>query len=526
MARLKAILKLTKEVLKNFSIAFSRAKELGITDEDLKYIYEVGKDKFRISIRIPNSKERSTKLVTGLLDAINIKWDMVKQIEQNIQGQLSNNTVDKSLTIEDGIKKFMKYRENLVNSNNLEFTTYEDDVRTIDGRFIRDTELLTKLIVNLTKKEAQDYVDDLWKATNITDAKLGEKLSENTIYKPFALLHKIFEYFRTELELIEINPFSNVKNKPKYTPKSQNYLVTDEIKYVLKAIERKNIRFKSLVNLVLETGLRIEELTAIKWSDINRLRGTVKISRALRKSNLANELIIKDVKTDSSEREITFSQYTLELLDNYRKFKNACGIVVTNDDFIFTAWDSNELVDPARYSKEWTEFIKDLGFKNLPLKNVRHTSATFMLQDNPNLKAVQKRFGHSKATTTLGIYNQSNYYEDKKLLEKFEKEFRNNLGYTIADLYRISVNRLQNKRQLNKFIQDLIGNPINESCFEDDLRICQDYLFNLYPIFNKIAEIDSKLDDDEIEAIYSGFTEIYSKIKLDTIDLEMDSIKI
>lgn len=420
----------------------------------------------------------------------------------------------------------MNYRSALVDGNNLEFTTYEDDIRTINSRFIKDNELLTKQIIDINKNDAQKYVDELWKATNTTNSKYGKKLSENTIYKPFSLIHKLFEYFRIELEIIETNPFSNVKKKPKYTPKSQNYLVTDEIKYVIKELERKNIRFKSLINLVLETGLRIEELTGIKWGDINRLRGTIKISRALRKSSLTGELIIKDVKTNSSEREITFSQYTLMLLDNYRAFKEACGIIVTNDDFIFTTWDSNELIDPARYSKEWTEFVHKLGFKDLPLKNIRHTSATFMLQDNPNLKAVQKRFGHTKATTTLGIYNQSNYYEDKKLLEKFEKEFRNNLSITIADLYRISVGRLQNKRKLNKFVQDLTGKAIDDSSFDDDLKNCQEYLFDLYPVFSKIAEIDNKLDDEEIEAIYSGFTDIYSNIKLETLDLNINNISI
>ena len=42
--------KLTKEVIERFSITFNKAKSLEITDEDLKYIYEIGPDKFRISI--------------------------------------------------------------------------------------------------------------------------------------------------------------------------------------------------------------------------------------------------------------------------------------------------------------------------------------------------------------------------------------------------------------------------------------------------------------------------------------------
>lgn len=48
---------------------------------------------------------------------------------------------------------------------------------------------------------------------------------------------------------------------------------------------------------------------------------TIKIVHAVVKSRLTGELIVKDLKTDDSEREISISDYSLELINNYREFK-------------------------------------------------------------------------------------------------------------------------------------------------------------------------------------------------------------
>ena len=107
--------KLSKETLERFSISYNQARALGITDEDLKYIYEVGEDKFRISIR--DGKERITKIVYGLTNAINVKWQMVHEIEMNRLSQGSRNGVDKNkyrqLTVIDGFDLFFSYRKSL-----------------------------------------------------------------------------------------------------------------------------------------------------------------------------------------------------------------------------------------------------------------------------------------------------------------------------------------------------------------------------------------------------------------------------
>ena len=141
-----------------------------------------------------------------------------------------------------------------------------------------------------------------------------------------------------------------------------------------------------------------------------------------------------------------------------------------------------------------------------------------MLQGETNIEAVKKRFGWSKVSTVLGVYNQSNLEEDRKLLNKFEEEFRNSLGLTYTELYRISVNRFSNQRKINSFIQYMLGKPIEKINYLEDLKICQEYLFRLFPVFKKISNIDHLLDDEEIDTIFEGFKKVYKKIKIEPLN--------
>lgn len=110
-------------------------------------------------------------------------------------------------------------------------------------------------------------------------------------------------------------------------------------------LEFENIRFKTLITLIMDTGLRREEALALKYSDINKLRGTINIARAFVKSRLDNRFIIKPNRRKKSEREIVSTAYALELIGRWRRFKEACGFVVNDEDYIFTSWDSMELIN-------------------------------------------------------------------------------------------------------------------------------------------------------------------------------------
>ena len=59
---------------------------------------------------------------------------------------------------------------------------------------------------------------------------------------------------------------------------------------------------------------------------------------------------------------------------------------------------------------------------------------------------------------------------------------------------------------------------IDGTNFDINLERCQDYFRELFPIFDKILNIDSSLDDEEIDALFEGFTPLYRKIKIESLD--------
>ena len=118
--------------------------------------------------------------------------------------------------------------------------------------------------MDIDEEMARQIVENMREIKPVKSTKKDGVISVNTLTNPYSLLHSSFEYYRKELKIIKTNRFTSIDKKPSYKPQKQNYLILDEMHYVLREVSKKNIRFKLLVNLFLELGLRIEELAAIK----------------------------------------------------------------------------------------------------------------------------------------------------------------------------------------------------------------------------------------------------------------------
>lgn len=517
-----AIDKLSKSIIKRFSISYSEAKRMGITDEDLKYISELDPGNYRISI--PAFDKRRTKLVHDLLEAIKIKYSMIKQINEDqkeyAEKQETLNDARAKITkynlVRDGIELYLKERKKDYERGFIQITTYEQDIHDYNSsKYLIDYGIYDAVINDVNEDYAQEYVNYLWDKTTIK----GKRLAENTIYKPFSFIHKVFNYFKDDLKLIKYNPFDSVKKKPQAVSKDKEYFTKEEMHYIKERLEFENIRFKTLITFMMDMGCRREEALAIKYSDFNKFRETISIERAFVKSKIDNRYIIKPVKRKKSEREIVCTSYVLELISNYRKFKNACGFIVKDDDFVFTAWDSIEIIDPDRYTKEFKEFLQKIGIqKDAPLKNMRHTNTTFFVAKGENIKAIQNRVGHENIETTLGIYAQTNMLEDRKLVQSYEEEFYNKLGVSMAELYKIVSNRFSDKKKLISILESVGDEYIDDSNYEIQLEKCQNYFKDLFPIFDKILKVDKLIDEEEIDSLFVGFESMYRRIKIEKIE--------
>ena len=515
--------KLSKTLIKKFSISYSEATRLGIIDEDLKYISETATNTFRVSVPNPYGK-RKTKVEHNILDAIHTKYDFIKEIqnegkiieEKNKTLEDSKKEISKFNTVREGIGLYMRERKQDLERGFIQDGTYEQDVIDFEkSNYLKNSKLLDEIIADVDIFKAQAYVNYLYDIKT----KNGKRLSENTIYKPYSFIRKVFNYFKNDLLIIDSNPFDRVKNKPHAVAKNKEYFTEEEMHFIHDKVELENIRFRTLIVLMLDSGMRREEALGLKFSDINKVRKTLTISRAYIKSKINNKDIVKPTKTKSSLREIALTSHSLDLLDKYRLFKEACGFVITEDDYIFTAWDSLDLIDPSRFSMEFKKFLKKINInKVIPLKNLRTTNTTFFVAKGQNLKAIQKHEGHSTFDTTMTFYAQSNLTEERKLANVYEEEFYNKLGLSVAEIYKIVSNRFNDNKKLVSVLEKICNVEIDSLNYDFELERCKEYFKELFPIFNKILKIDSLLNDEEIDALFVGYTSTYLSIKIEPLE--------
>ena len=514
---------LSRKVIKKYSISYNEAQSMGITDNDLKYIYEISKNKFRVSVPDPFGKRR-TKVMHNILDAIKLKYEYEREIneikknrkEENLSINENRKSITSFSTVAEGIEVYIKERKKAFERGLIQESTYEGDICDFKyNNYLKNSKIFDEQIGKVDVDRAQKFIYYLYDIKK----KDGKMISTTTMHNQFIFINKIFNYFK-KIKIIKENPFDSVIDKPKREiSNDSNYLEDIEMHYVHEKIEFENIRLRTLVIIMLDMGLRKEEALALKYSDFNKIRNTVKVSISVIRSRLSGKIIVKKLKTRPSEREIIVTKHVLELINNMKTFKEACGFKVTKDDYIFTAWDSMRLISPDRYAREFATFMKkNENITQIPLKNLRATNTTFFASKGYNLKALQKRVGHSDFDTTAKYYIKSNFSEDQKLVDAYEEEFYNKLGLSVVDLYKIVNNRLNDDKKLINILEKVCNTFIDDSNFELELDRCQKYFRSLFPVFDKISKIDSLLSDDDLDTLLMGYKSKYLNIKIEPLE--------
>ncbi len=111
--------------------------------------------------------------------------------------------------------------------------------------------------------------------------------------------------------------------------------------------------------------------------------------------------------------------------------------------------------------------------------------------------------------------------EERKLANVYEEEFYNKLGLSVAELYKIVSNRFKDNKKLISVLEKVCNEYIDGSNFEIQLERCQNYFKELFPIFDKVIKIDSILEDEEIDALFVGYTSLYLSIKIEPLQPTM-----
>lgn len=185
-----------------------------------------------------------------------------------------------------------------------------------------------------------------------------------------------------------------------------------------------NFTFRNLgIYICLSTGMRIGEVCALKWGDINLQTETIGINRTIERIYIIEgdtrhtEVIIGTPKTKNSIREIPMSRELLRLIRPLKK--------VMNDDF-FILTNEAKPTEPRTYRNYYKDLLKKLDIPDLKFHGLRHSFATRCIESQCDYKTVSVILGHANISTTLNLYVHPNMEQKKKCIDRMFKSLGTN----------------------------------------------------------------------------------------------------
>lgn len=253
------------------------------------------------------------------------------------------------------------------------------------------------------------------KASNIQvyyNGLISEKnKSANTIKSINKLIKAALNQAQKE-QFIILNPCNYIK-LPKIEEKKEiEAFSLEEQRLFIKSLE--NHRLRALFKFALGTGLRIGEIIAIRWTDIDFKTNEVTISRTFKRvaklgvtEGAKTEIIEQAPKTKYSARTIPIPSSIIKELKDHKKRqleeKLRAGEIYADNDLIFP----NELGQPLDARNLTRSYQRALKRANIPYRKfhaLRHTYATRLFENGIPLKTIQVLLGHSKLEITSNIY--------------------------------------------------------------------------------------------------------------------------
>ena len=271
-------------------------------------------------------------------------------------------------------------------------------------------------IQKLTPPIVQNFYNDRFLNGRI-DGKGG--LSSKTLRNMHNMFHQAMEQAKIN-GLIMQNPTDNAII-PKSQKKEMRVLSVQEQLRLLNVVHLHRLGFA--IKFDLATGLRIGELCALKWSDLNYQKKTVKISRTLQRiktNQLEREeldgsenmtmVVEGDVKTSSGFREIPIpDKIWMELLQHQQRQQQeymSLGVPILPDGYIF-AMPFGTCVEPSTMRDALNYLLAVAEIEHANFHSLRHTFATRAIEAGMPVKTLSDILGHSQVQITMDLYCHS-----------------------------------------------------------------------------------------------------------------------
>lgn len=239
--------------------------------------------------------------------------------------------------------------------------------------------------------------------------KLNDGLSAKYVSDMIVILKSMSKYASKTYNCK--NPICDLE-LPK-TEKSELKLYTKEQQNSLKsALLRKMSLTKLGILLCLYTGIRVGELCALKWSDINLHEQTISISKTCQRirtnGDTATKLIITSPKSRSSVRIIPLPEFIIKLLKEF----------LPSDENTYLLSCSDKVTEPRTIQYRFHSILNKAKLPSINFHALRHIFATSCIEIGFDAKTLSEILGHGTVQITLNRYVHSSMNRKRECMER------------------------------------------------------------------------------------------------------------
>lgn len=171
------------------------------------------------------------------------------------------------------------------------------------------------------------------------------------------------------------------------------------------------------VALTMATGIRIGELCALQWKDIDLEKRILTVRKTMQRIQYPTEisktkLIITDPKSESSRRRIPIPDCMVGFL---HKFKEESG------NYVLTG--SKKPIEPRTMQYRFASILKNAKLPSVHFHALRHIFASSCIKLGFDVKALSELLGHSSVEITLNIYVHSSFEQKKEYMKRIKLAF-------------------------------------------------------------------------------------------------------
>ena len=274
---------------------------------------------------------------------------------------------------------------------------------------------------DLSKLICQQYIMDVYENGRVNQKRasdIAQGLSSRTVKDIKIVLHASLEKAVDE-GIIDKNP-TNKLNMPKDRVKGMTILTKEQSNRLLE--EAFNSGCFEFYYLELTTGLRLGEILALEWDDLDIKNKTLSISKQVQRIK-GEGMVLETPKTKNSIRTIALSSNCVTVLARLKMQQAKGTTLMFPSPLTGTYRDSNSV------TRRFKRMLRRAGLpQEVRFHDLRHTCATIGLEEKIEVKALSSMLGHSDVAFTMNTYVHATKKLKTTAADKMEAAFQ--IGYS------------------------------------------------------------------------------------------------